>query len=209
MTERVITHAGDVEEGAAWLARAEPRFAALIAESGPPPLKLRDEGFRELLFLIIGQQVSTASALAIRARADAAGLTTPEAVKAASDELLREVGLTRPKQRYFRALAEAKIDYAALRELPTDQVIATLTAVPGIGPWTAEIYAMLSLGRADVFAPADVALQEGTRMLFDLPARPTARALRDMSEAWSPWRSVAAWALWAYYLRTKGREVTW
>ena len=78
--------------------------------------------------------------------------------------------------------------------------------VPGIGAWTAEIYAMFSLGRADVFAPGDLALQEAARLLFDLTDRPKDRALRQLAEAWSPWRAVAARLLWAYYKHAKTRE---
>jgi len=78
--------------------------------------------------------------------------------------------------------------------------------LPGIGRWTAEIYAMFALGRADVFAPGDLALQEAARLLFDLPDRPNERALRAMAEQWSPWRAVAARALWAYYRVAKTRE---
>ena len=81
-----------------------------------------------------------------------------------------------------------------------------LTRIKGIGVWTAEIYAMFSLGRADVFAPGDLALQEAAARLFELPARPRERELRAMAEAWSPWRAVAARLLWAYYRVGTGRE---
>ena len=93
-----------------------------------------------------------------------------------------------------------------LRGLPTGEVIARLVHVPGIGRWTAEMYAMFALGHADVFAPADLALQEGVRMLWDLPERPKEKALRGMAEAWSPWRAVAARLLWGYYHHAKQRE---
>ena len=93
-----------------------------------------------------------------------------------------------------------------MRDLPTDRVIADLVGIPGIGVWTAEIYAMFALGRADVFAPGDLALQEAARDLFDLPARPTEKALRSMAQDWSPWRSVAARLLWSYYRVVKNRE---
>ncbi|MEY8837712.1 DNA-3-methyladenine glycosylase, partial [Cribrihabitans sp. XS_ASV171] len=102
-------------------------------------------------------------------------LTGPRKIMWASDEDLRAAGLSRQKIRYARALAEARIDYRALREAPTDEVIRTLVEVPGIGIWTAEIYAMFSLGRADVFAPGDLALQEAARILYDLPERPKER----------------------------------
>ena len=124
----------------------------------------------------------------------------------ASDEDLRAAGLSRQKARYGRALAQAGIDFNALRGIPDSEVVATLVAVPGIGVWTAEIYAMFALGRADVFAPGDLALQEAARMLFRLEARPREKELRAMAEAWSPWRSVAARLLWAYYRVARDRE---
>jgi DNA-3-methyladenine glycosylase II len=206
MDERIIETDACIAEGMAHLARAEPRFAAAAARTGPPPLRRKDDGFAALLSAIVSQQVSTAAASAIWARMVAAGMTAPEAVLAADDDALRACGLSRQKVRYARALAAAGIDFAALRRTPTPQVVDTLVAVPGIGVWTAEVYAMFSLGRADVFAPGDLALQEGARMVFDLPDRPRPAALRRMSEAWSPWRAVAARLLWAYYGLEKQRE---
>lgn len=193
-------------EGAAWLAAREPGFARALDLCGPPPLRRREDGFAALLSAIVSQQVSTAAARAIWARMQAAGLDQPPAILTASDDDLRAAGLSRQKVRYARALAEAGIDFDDLRAAPEDRIIATLTALPGIGRWTAEIYAMFSLGRADVFAPADLALQEGARMLFDLPDRPRERALRDLATAWSPWRTVAAGMLWAYYGAVKRRD---
>jgi DNA-3-methyladenine glycosylase II len=137
---------------------------------------------------------------------EAAGLVTPDAVRAAGEEDLKAVGLSRPKMKYARALAQAQIDYDALRDATDAQVIATLTDVSGIGVWTAQVYAMFNLGRADVFAPGDLALQETARMLFDLPARPTAKELDIMAQAWSPWRAVAARLLFTYYRVSKDRE---
>jgi len=155
---------------------------------------------------IVSQQVSVASASAIWGRLEAAGMITPEAVRRASEEELRALGLSRQKAGYARALAEAGIDFTALRAATTEEVVSELTAVKGIGVWTAEIYAMFSLGHADVFAPGDLALQEAARLLYDLPERPKERALRQRAEAWSPWRSVAARTLWAYYHVEKNRE---
>jgi DNA-3-methyladenine glycosylase II len=206
MVGRIIETEACVAEGADWLARAEPRFAHALELTGPLPLRRRPDGFDQLLGAIVSQQVSVAAARAIWGRMEAAGLTTPAAILGAQDEALRAAGLSRQKIRYARALAAAEIDYAALRRTPTDEVVKVLTAVPGIGVWTAEIYAMFSLGRADVFAPGDLALQESARMLFGLPERPKERALREMAGAWSPWRAVAARALWAYYRVEKDRE---
>lgn len=203
---RIIETPDCVAEGAAWLAARDPRLAAALDETGPLPLRRRPDGFAQLLSAIVSQQVSVASANAIWTRMKDAGLTGPRKIKWATDDDLRAVGLSRQKIRYARALADARIDYAALRSAPTDQVVATLVEVPGIGIWTAEIYAMFSLGRADVFAPGDLALQEAARILFDLPDRPKDRALRQMAEDWSPWRSVAARLLWAYYRVAKDRE---
>jgi DNA-3-methyladenine glycosylase II len=206
MVGRIIETPECVAEGAAWLAAAEPRFAHALRQTGPLPLRRRRDGFDQVLSAIVSQQVSVAAADAIWGRLKDARLTGPRKIAWASDEDLRACGLSRQKIRYARALAEARIDFPRLRHVPTEDVIAVLTEVPGIGRWTAEIYAMFSLGRADVFAPADLALQESARLLFDLPDRPTERALRQMAEAWSPWRAVAARALWAYYHVAKDRE---
>ncbi len=206
MSERVIRGPACVAEGADYLARIEPRFADALAQTGEVPLRLRDDGFAELLGAIVSQQVSTTSAQAIWGRMVQAGLTDPVRVARATEAELRACGLSRQKVRYAAALADAGIDYAALRDLPSEAVIARLVEVPGIGRWTAEIYAMFSLGRADVFAPGDLALQEAARLLFDLDARPGDRELRAMAEAWSPWRAVAARLLWSYYRLAKGRE---
>ncbi len=206
MVGRIIHSLECVAEGAAWLAQAEPRFAHALTLTGPLPLRRQADGFAALLDAITGQQVSVASADAIWKRLLAAGLTDRAAMAEATDDALRAVGLSRQKARYGRALAESDIDFDTLRTMPDDQVVKTLTAVPGIGLWTAEIYAMFALGRADVFAPGDLALQEGARLLFDLPDRPKDRDLRTMAVAWSPWRSVAARVLWAYYHVAKQRE---
>ena len=206
MVGRIIHSLDCVAEGAEWLARREPGFARALPLVGALPLRREEDGFAALLRAIVGQQVSVASARAIWARLEGLGLTEAAVMAAASDEALRAAGLSRQKARYGRALAQAGIDFNVLRSIPDVDVVKTLVAVPGIGVWTAEIYAMFALGRADVFAPGDLALQEAARMLFGLEARPTDKALRAMAEAWSPWRSVAARILWAYYRVAKERE---
>jgi DNA-3-methyladenine glycosylase II len=206
MVGRVITCDADVAEGAAWLAGRCSRMAHALDRTGTLPLRLRADGFPALLHAIVSQQVSVASARAIWGRMEAAGMTEPGVVARATGDELRALGLSRQKIRYAQALAGAGIDYTGLRALPDGDVLETLVAVPGIGAWTAEIYAMFSLGRADVFAPGDLALQEATRCLYGMEARPTAAALRRMAEDWSPWRSVAARLLFAYYRVTRQRE---
>ncbi|WP_371168897.1 DNA-3-methyladenine glycosylase family protein [Aliiroseovarius sp. 2305UL8-7] len=205
-TERLIEGAACLNEGAYWLCEAEPRFQPVVDAIDEIPLRLRDDGFEALIFAIVGQQVSTASAAAIWARVEGAGMVTPKAVMQASHQDLADLGLSRPKIRYAFALAEAGIDYPALRNLPSDEVIKTLTAVPGIGLWTAEIYALFALARADIFPAGDLALQEAAKLLFDLPERPKDKAMRAMAADWSPWRGVAARLLWAYYRLEKQRE---
>ena len=206
MPGRIIISDVCVAEGAAWLGTCDARFAHALAEIGPLPLRRRPGGFAALFDAIVSQQVSVASANAIWGRLEAAGLTDPLAVACATDEAMRGCGLSRQKIRYGKALAIACIDFDGLPGLPDETVIASLVAVPGIGRWTAEIYAMFSLGRADVFAPGDLALQEAAKVLFGLDARPNEKQLRAMAEAWSPWRAVAARLLWAYYRVAKSRE---
>ncbi|WP_109665313.1 DNA-3-methyladenine glycosylase family protein [Roseicyclus mahoneyensis] len=202
---RIETEA-DLLAGAQVLIARDARFGPILEVAGPLPLRRRPDGFGALLAAIVGQQVSTASAAAILRRLEAAGLDEEDAVAVAPEEDLRACGLSRPKVRYVRALAEARLDYAGLRDAPTERVIETLTAVPGIGRWTAEIYAKFALGHADVFAAGDLALQVAAGRAFGLPDRPTEKALRAMAEAWSPVRAVAARALWAYYRIDTKRE---
>ncbi len=205
-TGRIIHSLDCVAEGAGWLALQVPAFARALPLVMPLPLRREADGFPALLRAIVGQQVSVASARAIWARLEGAGLTEAAAMAKAGDDDLRAAGLSRQKARYGRALAGAGIDFDALRGMPDAEVIRQLVAVPGIGVWTAEIYAMFALGRADVFAPGDLALQEAARTLFQLEARPTDKALRALALDWSPWRSVAARILWAWYRVAKDRE---
>ncbi|HID68344.1 MAG TPA: DNA-3-methyladenine glycosylase 2 family protein, partial [Roseibacterium sp.] len=108
--------------------------------------------------------------------------------------------------RYAKALADAGVNYTALRTASVDEVLEVLIAIPGIGRWTAEIYAKFALGHVDVFAAGDLALQEGAKLLFGLEARPSEREMRVMAEAWTPVRAIAARALWAYYREKTKRE---
>lgn len=203
---RIIETDADVAEGMEWLANHDPRLAHAFAQTGPLPLRRRPDGFAQLLSAIVSQQVSVASANAIWKRMEGAGLTTESAVLCAGEDGLRSAGLSRQKITYSQALAEAQIDYTALRTAPDEEVMKTLTAVKGIGIWTAEIYAMFSLGRADVFAPGDLALQVAAQELYGLLERPKEKELRAMSLNWAPWRSVAARLLFSYYHIAKNRE---
>lgn len=206
LPDRIETEA-DLAAGAARLARLAPPFRPVL-DAEPLPLRRRPDGFAALMQAIVGQQVSTAAAAAIWGRLEAAGLTEEAPVAAASEDALRACGLSRPKQRYVRALATAGVDWPALRDADTEAVVATLVALPGIGRWTAEIYAMFALGHMDAFAAGDLALQEAARRLFDLPERPREATLREMAQDWAPVRAVAARALWVYYRWETEREGT-
>ncbi|SEA01191.1 hypothetical protein [Rubrimonas cliftonensis] len=202
MTARIIACADDVAEGVAALRRLDRRFA--LAPS--PPLRREPGGFAGLLRIVTGQQVSVAAARSIWTRLETAGATSEGGLAALDDEALRACGLSAPKIRTARGLVEAGVDYPSLAEVSEAEAMALLTALRGVGPWTAEIYLMFCVGRADVFAPGDLALQEAARRLFDLPGRPAAKALAALAQAWSPWRAVAARLLWAYYAVETGRE---
>lgn len=203
---RQILGPEDLDEGVAYLMAICPVWARVMPELLPLPLRRREDGFAALVDAVVAQMLSTQSAAAIFGRMSAAGLVSEAAIRAADDETLRAVGLSRAKIRYLRALAEAGIDWPALRVMPDDAVIARLTALPGIGCWTAEIYLKFALGRADAFAAGDLALAEAARLLYDLPERPGPAALTRLAEPWRPWRSVAARGLWAYYRLAKGHE---
>jgi len=206
MPRRTIETEADLAEGAAHLARVEPRFASALAETGPLPLRRRESGFEAMLNILVSQQLSVAAADGIWRRMQAAELISEAAILGADEAAMRGCGLSRPKCRYARAIAEADLDWEELDALDHEAAMAALTAIKGVGRWTAEIYLMFAVGRRDVFAPGDLALQESARLLFELPERPSAAALEAMAAPWSPWRAVAARLLWSYYRIAKGRE---
>ena len=206
MEERIIMSQECISEGLAALSNLEPKFDQIIPKMDQIPLRRRSDGFDRLLSTIVSQQVSVAAADAIWRKIKLAGFNKITKIKKASDQELRGVGLSKQKIKYVRSLANSKIDYRSLRTMPTSQVVKELTQVSGIGNWTAEIYAMFSLGRADVFAPGDLALQEATRSLFNLKERPSEKELRYIAKDWSPWQAVAARLLWSYYNQQKKRE---
>ncbi|MDB2529260.1 DNA-3-methyladenine glycosylase 2 family protein [Paracoccaceae bacterium] len=197
----------DIDRGIKFLCSQEPAFARAAARiNAPIPLRRRAGGFDALLKAIVAQQLSVASAAAIWARAEAAGFTQAQRILSTTDVALREVGLSRQKIKYVRALALADIDFDALAAASTEEVVGVLTQISGIGVWTAEIYAMFSLGHQDVFPSGDLALQEAAKDLFGMADRPSANALKTMAVDWSPCRAVAAHVLWAYYSAIKKRE---
>ena len=206
MIGRVITTTACIDEGLDWLQRVDPRLADTLSDLPSIPVRRYPDGFEELFKIMLGQQVSVASAKALWSKLEEERMTSGVQVSDASEGDLRDLGLSKQKARYAKALAQANLDFDALRDLPTDVVVSQLTAVTGIGPWTAQIYAMFCLGRADAFASGDLALQEAARVIFKLESRPSAKELEAMSMRWSPWRAVAARVLWVYYADYKGWE---
>ena len=181
----------------------DPDMAVAHAQAGDPPLRRRSAGFAALLRIIIAQQVSTASARAILDRLDkAARPLTPETFLALDDDALRAIGFSRQKAGYGRGLAldvtEGRLDIDRLKGLDDEAAIAELTAVKGIGRWTAEIYLMFALGRPDVWPVADLGLAQAVRRLKGMKERPDAKRMMKIGEAWRPWRSVASLLLWHY-----------
>jgi DNA-3-methyladenine glycosylase II len=201
----------DLDAALAALGNADPRFLAIIAEAGRPPLRRRPHGFAGLAATIVSQQLSTASASAIWGRLAAAfDPMEPAAIMRARAARLARLGLSAPKIRALkeiaRAVARGRLALATLGELPAEDAHAALVAVHGIGPWTADIYLLSCLGHADAWPAGDLALQEAARLAFGLRARPTAKEMMALAEPWRPWRAVAARVRWTYYRAAKGRE---
>jgi len=180
----------------------------MTASCGTPPLRKRAPGFEGLAWIIIAQQVSTASALAIFARFCARfGRFDAAEIVAATDDDLKACGLSTPKVRAMRALGEAivgrHIDLDSLAHLPADEAHARLVAIKGIGPWSADVYLLFCLGHPDVWPAGDLALQEAARVALGLKKRPDHKTLVRIGERWRPWRAAAARLLWAYYASLK------
>jgi DNA-3-methyladenine glycosylase II len=197
-----------LDQQLAHLAAADPDLGRAIGLVGPLPDRTRAPGFPTLLRIMCDQQLSTASAAAIWARIEA-GLTTitPDRVRGASDDDLRALGLSRPKVRYARALAEAialgTLDLDAVARMDDVAAAAALTSVVGIGRWTAEVYLLFALGRTDIWPADDLALQEALKRLKRMRARPDRRRMDREAKKWRPYRGAAARVLWAYYRVSK------
>jgi DNA-3-methyladenine glycosylase II len=210
MTELITTEA-DLNFAIEGLVAADSRFTALITAAGRPPLRRRPHGFAGLAATIVSQQLSTASAGAIWGRLAAAfDPFEPAAIMRARPAKLARLGLSRPKIKSLKEIARAidrgHLAIASLGELAAEDAHAALTAVHGIGPWTADIYLLSCLGHADAWPAGDLALQEAARVAFGLKTRPSTKEMIPLAETWRPWRAVAARVLWTYYRTIKGRE---
>lgn len=182
----------------------DPRLIPILEIAGPVPLRLRESSLANLMKIVVSQQVSVQSAAAIWSRFELAfDPENPKSIATADDNALRAVGLSRPKVKTLKAIAVAALDQgldcAALVGQPREEVEARLTAIHGVGPWTAEIFTLFCLGHPDVFPIGDIALQQGVMDAFGLAQRPKGDELMMIAAQWSPWRGVAARLFWAYY----------
>lgn len=194
------------------LVRADPALAQAHERTPVFEWRSRPGGFEGLLRMIVEQQVSTASAAAIWRRVEAGmGEMTPQALLAHEVETLRGWGLSGQKAKYGREIAlaqvEGRIDLDRMQGLDDAEAVAALTAIKGVGRWTAETYLMFCEGRTDVFPGGDVALQEALRWADGTPARPTEKQAYARAEAWRPHRGVAAHLLWGWYGGVKRGEI--
>lgn len=186
------------------LASREPGFAAVLARHGRPEPRLSEPGVSSMMRTIVGQQVSVAAARSMWAKLEAKYGSPPnlDALLAASNEELRSVGQSRQKAGYLRSLAglilSGELDLA---NLPADdeEAIALLTRIKGIGRWSAEIYLLFAEGRSDVWPAGDLAVQVEVGRLLGLSERPSENRLRELAEAWRPYRGAAAMLAWHSY----------
>lgn len=201
----------DLAAALAQLIARDPRLADVLAVAGPVALRRRPGGLEGLIRIVMGQQVSVASADAIWGRLRAAyDPFLHSALLRARTAKLQRVGLSGAKIKTVKAIARAIedgiIDFDALAAMPADDAHTILTSVHGIGPWTTDVYLMFCLAHGDAWPSGDLALQEAARLAFGLDRRPTAREMIALAEAWRPWRAVAALLLWTYYRAVKRRE---
>jgi DNA-3-methyladenine glycosylase II len=196
-------------EGIAVLA-AEPLFAGMLARAGPPRFRRRRNGFGTLLHIILEQQVSIDAAAAMHKRlVELCSPLRPETFLALDDATLRSCGFSRQKMGYARQFSEmvgsGGFDFGELAAADDEAAMAQLLSIRGIGRWSAEVYLLFALGRADVWPAADLGLQVAIGEELKLGSRPSELELRRLGERWRPWRSVATCVFWQSYLHARGR----
>ena len=201
---RPLTAAG-LKRAARGLAAADPDLGRVVARLGPPPLWDREPGFPTLVFIILEQQVSLASARSAFAKLNTRlPSLNPASFLTLDDRTLKEIGFSGQKGRYCRELActvaDGGLRLEELASLPNEVVCTELEQVVGIGPWTSCIYLLMVLRRPDIWPPGDLALAAAAQDLKGLDHRPPPQELEMIAEQWRPWRSVAARILWHHYL---------
>jgi DNA-3-methyladenine glycosylase II len=194
----------DLDRAITTLVERDPRLAQVVATTGMPPLRRREPGFAGLAQIIVGQQLSTASASAIWGRLSAAfDPFVPDAIRRARPARLGKLGLSGAKIKALKSIAHdihvEHLDLEALGALSADEAHAALTALLGVGPWTADVYLLFCLGHSDAWPAADIAIQEGIRLGLPLESRPTTKETIVLAEPWRPLRGAAAHLWWARY----------
>jgi DNA-3-methyladenine glycosylase II len=200
----------DLERAVATLVRQDPRLRAVFATTGMPTLRRRAPGFAGLAQIIVGQQLSTASAAAIWNRLAAAfDPFAPDAIRRATPARLGKLGLSAAKIKALKSISAElrakRLDLDTLGDLDADTAHATLTALHGVGPWTADVYLLFCLGHSDAWPAADIGIQEGIRLGLELASRPTTKDTTLVAEPWRPLRGAAAHLWWAYYRAARVR----
>lgn len=201
-----ITSLNDIETGLEALLALDPRLSRIAAKAGSVPLRLRAPGFEGLAEIIVSQQVSKTSAAAMYSRLLklVAPLSAANLISLGNTPMI-DAGLSRAKQSTLMLVARAietdSLDLEALCLMPVVEAQDQLTAIKGIGPWTAEVFLLFCAGHRDIFPAGDVALQHAVGIGLGLPHRPTEKEVRKLAEIWSPWRGIAARLFWAYYAK--------
>src|SRR3954468_22946288 len=201
----------DLDNAIHALVKQDPRLTAILERTGMPALRQREPGFAGLAAIITGQQVSTASAAAIWGRVSAAfDPFHHDALRRARADRLGRLGLSGAKiktlKNLARELAAERLNFDVLANEDVDAAHNALTALHGIGPWTADIYLLFCLGHGDAWPAGDIAVQEAMKIGLGLKARPDAKLMLPLAEPWRPYRGAAAHLWWAYYRVSKRRE---
>jgi len=201
----------DLEAAIHALLRQDPRLVPVFEAAGMPALRQRAAGFAGLAAIVCGQQLSTASAAAIWARLSAAfDPFHHDTLRRARADRLGRLGLSAAKiktlKHIARELAAERLNLDVLAHEDADVAHNVLTALPGIGPWTADVYLLFCLGHGDAWPAGDLAVQEAMKIGLGLKARPTAKQMMPLAEPWRPWRGAAAHLWWSYYRVMKTRE---
>ncbi len=194
----------DLESAIHTLLAQDPRLKPIFQLAGMPALRRRDPGFAGLAAIVCGQQVSTASAAAIWARVSAAfDPFHHDALRRARADRLGRLGLSAAKIKTLKNLARElvaeRLNLEALANEDADAAHNTLTALHGIGPWTADVYLLFCLGHGDAWPAGDLAVQEAVKIGLGLKTRPTAKEMAPLAEPWRPMRGAAAHLWWTYY----------
>src|SRR6478735_4948227 len=206
-----LSSQSDLEDAVHALLKQDVRLKPIFELTGMPALRQREPGFAGLAAIVTGQQLSTASAGVIWIRLTAAfDPFDHEVIRKARADRLGRLGLSAAKiktlKNIARELTAERLNLDVLANEDADAAHNTLTALHGIGPWTADVYLLFCLGHGDAWPAGDIAIQEGIKVGLGLKTRPTAKQMAPLAEPWRPLRGAAAHLWWSYYRAVKKRE---